>query len=71
MLLKNVIEVSKTLAKTMQNANCKKMQFFLLWYILEMVKEQYSYNNHMILNISMNFQLLLICEKWLKNNLQK
>ena len=53
MLSKNVIEVSKTFAKTLQNANCKKMQFFLLLY---------SYNN-IILNISVNLQLLLICAK--------
>ena len=56
MLSKNVIEVSKTFAKTLQNANCKKMQFFLLLY---------SYNN-IILNISMNLQLLLFCAKWQK-----
>ena len=38
----DVIEISKTCAKTLQNTNCQKITIYLLCSILEKVRELYS-----------------------------
>ena len=69
----DVIKVSKTWEKNTEKCKLQKktFNFFLLWSDLEKGRELYTNNNDMIFNFSMNLQLLLICAKRLKNNLQK